>query len=43
MSHHKDVIVNGEVIGFVRITNDGQILSFWHYDRQTLFLPEEEE
>lgn len=43
MSHHKNVIVDGEVIGYVRITNDGEILSFWHHDRQTLFLPEEEE
>lgn len=41
MSHHKNVIVDGEVIGYVRITNDGKILSFWHYDRQTLFLPED--
>jgi hypothetical protein len=41
MSHHKNVIVDDEVIGYVRITNDGKILSFWHHDRLTLFLPED--
>ena len=40
MSHHKSVIVDGVVIGHVRITNDGEILHFWHSERKTLFLPE---
>jgi hypothetical protein len=43
MSHHKSVIVDGELIGHVRITNEGKILHFWHSKRKTLFLPEEEE
>ena len=42
-SHHKSVMIDGTIIGYVRITNSGKILSFFHYDRLTLFLPEEEE
>jgi len=42
MSHHKAVVVDGKIIGHVRITNEKKILHFWDNRRKMLFLPEEE-
>ena len=42
MSHHQRIYISrGEIdIGYVRITNDGEILSIWIDHQKKLFLPE---
>jgi len=45
MSHHRSLFMDGEKIGHVRITNDGNILSIW-IDTEVqrwLFIPEDAE
>lgn len=44
MSHHKDIIIDGINYGYLRITNDGQVLSIWIYQpwgAGDLFIPED--
>ena len=45
MSHHERIYaVGGNLdIGYIRITNDGKIISIWIDNQKKLFLPEEEE
>lgn len=43
MSHHITFYVDGKPRGYVRITNDGEILSIWDKTNGVLFVPEEVE
>jgi hypothetical protein len=45
VSHHRCIEIDGIVVGHVRITNAGEVLSIWISTevQQKLFLPEEEE
>jgi len=43
MSHHKPIYnKEGEAIGFLRVTNEGEVLSVWvnHHGYMGLFHPE---
>ena len=43
-SHHELIRVAGEVVGHIRITNSGKILSVWFLEPYNqLFLPEVKE
>ncbi len=44
MSHHKKIIIDGIEYGYLRITNEGQVLSIWinqPWGTGDLFIPEE--
>lgn len=43
MSHHKTFYVDGKPRGYVRITNDGKILSIWDNTDGKLFVLEDEQ
>jgi len=44
LSHHKPISIfyggDRQIIGYVRITNDGEVLSVWIDKQKQLFLPE---
>ena len=43
-SHHEAIRVAGRIVGHIRITNSGKILSVWFADPYNqLFLPENQE
>jgi len=46
MSHHEGIYnKNGEEIGYLRITNDGEVISIWYKtaDWQGLYKPEKQQ
>jgi len=43
MSHHVTFYVDGKPRGYVRITNEGKILSIWDHTDGVLFVPEGDE
>jgi len=40
VSHHKKLFLDGEEIGYVRVTNNGTILSIWIKDQKKFYLLE---